>query len=1286
MVNSQVEARRLGIYSTSSSTIYIDNVDQTLQIVPLSSIPLNTPALEKSDAIYSISSYLTRVGTYERPDFNYQQLANQIVAKWACIQYPENYYHNGGNRFGMNVGSMRGEVYAYYIRWIYTTGDKSASYSIPGLPGGIAPTLTTVGGGTLADGGIIVATGRFEGYSSTEIYDDRHPNVWGSLCGMPIMHHKFPDQTHFGGLLTHYTSGLAINIMGVFFENIQLPVDNNGVLIPDIQGYEILRAVRDGHKSVIAKGMVNSMRAYTDPFTGKPGLFQNYPYNDQNSDLFLTTDVNIVNTGSPNTATNRNHNTDSPLINMRQDVVSFHSPDTTFQHPVLGIGNLNIVQQMSGFANGYFQQSYRHGNFKTLTDFSSSIASVIAAVDTIINIFLIVGTAFGGSPPEMTIAATEDIPLTFPLYFDNNYTLDFAATDAGTVAKYAGAIGNAAMFLLLAPIKLKVLQQQILTIINGLVPSRAFAWQYNSAGFYNIPTAITGSSHAVQDYQYMDNHLSEFAGASVNNLYRNKYVALQLSTPIPFIGTVERSRQTMFQRSVGPQDNDSFIGPFNDQITSYYAAYVVPQAAQYGQVDSCKQVPISCVIPASPSLGSFYTSPILFGGDTYITRYTEKNPFFFFNDWLVNAPDDFQYNYRNYINVPYPRYWIDNTRINTNFLSLADRLRHLDAQVNGGTIPFIGVPIDTYVKNGAFYLFCNGVRDFYVESEVNCGYRDWEDITEKRFYDPYGYQDIAEMFRSDLIKAEIYYKYDYSLSAARFWNQYISWGSCLRRDYDPLLAYTCFAYYPRRVAYSLPQDEELRRDNWRQFLPNNYKDFNSKVTAIKEIHKSGALILLKDQAPQQFVGTSVIPSSSGTEFTTGTGSLFNQDLLSVSNADNALQYGSCQNRLSIVNTPHGVFWASQNTGKIFNYTGQTGMTDITPGLKWHLSRYLPSQLLQQFPNYPLFDNPVVGVGVQVIYDNINEVLYICKKDYKLVNNASCVAYDPIVGWYIPGPVVCPQGSYPVMSTAGCPECVDARGIVLHPKSDVKIPITLGDPQYFENCSWTLSYDCKTKQWISFSDWFPELNIPAKTHFLTSKLNQLWRHNAVTNSFCNFYGVQYPFEVAYPIVTGTEVTTLQSIECIVESNLYRTNQTDKFLQFDGFFDRAIIYNKEQNSGWLQLNLVPWNDPYARLAFPSLTAFGTQILYSRIENKWRFQTFYDLTDDRGEFGLANVQAVNTDTNGYTFSLNPLYFNPTKQWDQKKRFRARGNFVFLRKNNPGINSLSLIISKSINQNSPR
>ena len=121
-------AKEIGIYSTEQSHISIDFINPALKSVPLTVIPLSSPAFERSDKMFVVNDYLIRQGPYEQYDFNYQPLANEIHAHWVVSQFPSDYYKKGGNK----PTFMRDEVYSFFIRFVYKTGEKSKSYHIPG--------------------------------------------------------------------------------------------------------------------------------------------------------------------------------------------------------------------------------------------------------------------------------------------------------------------------------------------------------------------------------------------------------------------------------------------------------------------------------------------------------------------------------------------------------------------------------------------------------------------------------------------------------------------------------------------------------------------------------------------------------------------------------------------------------------------------------------------------------------------------------------------------------------------------------------------------------------------------------------------------------------------------------------------------------------------------------------------------------------------------------------------------------------------------------------------------
>jgi hypothetical protein len=401
---------------------------------------------EKSDQMAEVNSYLLRVGPTSKFDFNYQPLANLINAKWTSVEYPGDYYVQGGGK-----GSyLRDAVYAFFIRWVYDTGDKSSSYHIPGRAprNFVVPTsgintpeldlLTTdqnalapddqlfevyntassvpapgLIGTTLDDGGVIIATGDMAYWESTETYPDNQDYIWNAsshcwtgkedapsslydLCGLPIRHHKFPDNClnantiHFGGNTNPTTQGdnPTIRLMGVYFENIIAPKDNDGNDIPGIVGYEILRGSRESNKSIIAKGMINNVRTYTMKGTvarGRTGIYPNYPFNT------------ILPLGYSNNPSDHNYqyndpyikstNSDGDVVNQTipKDIVTFHSPDTMFSSPFLSVTELKLYGYLTGYSTQNFQDPDQHPNFKLLSDASVIIMFLGGLTEAIIS-------------------------------------------------------------------------------------------------------------------------------------------------------------------------------------------------------------------------------------------------------------------------------------------------------------------------------------------------------------------------------------------------------------------------------------------------------------------------------------------------------------------------------------------------------------------------------------------------------------------------------------------------------------------------------------------------------------------------------------------------------------------------------------------------------------------------------------------------------------------------------------------------------------------------------------
>jgi hypothetical protein len=1505
-ISGSAVAKQIGFYSTKTTSIALDQIKEDLISFPLQLIPIQNPVFEKSDQISEVNDYLLRVGPTSRFDFNYQPLANQIKTKWASVEYPGTYYLNGGNK----PSYLRDEVYAFFIRWVYNTGDKSASYHIPGR----APrkfidpetgatykedeiihvtdslydddrvfevyntaSITTIPA-TLNqftdDGGKVIAVGDMGYWQSTEVYPTTQPEVWNAschcwtgtdpqisdiydLCGLPIRHHKFPDNyldqntVHFkkNPAVSTNPNDTRIRIMGVYFDDITYPKDNDGKDIPGIVGYEILRGSREGNRSVIAKGIVNNFRSYNIRGTsagGRQGLYANYPFNSIIPYFNSTTD-----------ATNHAYQFNDPFFklidpkdpdvvknqSMPKDVITFHSPDTMFRTPFLSTTEIKLYGYLRGASNQRFIEPNKHPRFKLLSDAALIPAFLTGLIEAALSLL---GTRTYNTPKVDAINPALYLPNTPPVpsattvttaattydtaingYYNNggfllealNNINPFPTPTPGDIITeaYELALSTNAAAGVIAPWNttwnvtepgwayLDPVSRALygisqfafyfvegvdvaLKIIQASIPYTQYALQMISHGFYNDMQPepkyfldYLGNQNKVakrfkledrlyirdnvQELPYYQNQVGSAFNYSINNLQRQSTVTLRTKTgpyydlnysngvntgpefitsngkyidqSLTTLGHIQQEGlvnvNTFNTYSIAGVDAPTFDDnnvdiPFAMPIASHYAAIKNRIRNQYGQLGSIKQVVVTpCeqkfdyadIVPSSYacnmtnySIRKLDLSPLFFNGDTYINRYTEKNNMFFFFNWLYNLPDGTEFNYLLYQTIQQPRFFANSSSFDSS---------DLKPSPGNPTVPGTGhKPSDFYsldfyvdqdryynytddtiqknalgdgyagffrVKEAYFYLASSSVKDFFVESDVIIDFREAGDYEWEKHYDPYRYTDLNKMFEMDpnAIVEDNVYRYDYSLSISKLFAQYLSAGNLQSRYYNPAISQLCYTYYPDRIYYSLQQQMQAFKDSWLVFLPNNYREFKSQISGVKPINKNGIIITFRNDGPMMFQGVDTLQTNLGTKITIGDGGLFTQPSQSVSNADKPYEYGSSQNRLSVISTPAGIFYMSQNQGKIFSYGD--GLKEVSQsGMKWWFNNFLPYKLTDDFPEYPYQDNPVAGIGCQSLYDNDNTIVYFCKKDYQLKPELKGkVTYVPIDS----------KRKKDYFTLADIP---NSRFL-------------LGDPTIFDDASWTISYDPKNDFFISFHDWHPDLTLSAKNTFLTTHFNGIWKHNTVCDNYCNFYGINYPFEIEMPVITGSTVTTLKSVEYILEC--YRRSQlncVDQHHVLDFNFDRVVVYNTEQVSGYLNLNLFPKNNVTLSQTYPKLNQSNLasfDILFSKEENKYRFNQFWDITKDRAEFPInsdypptgpvipgttilnGNYSSQNiwiTAPNGYDKILNPANLDYNKPQLQRKKFRHYLNFLNLRRDISGNINMILKLTSTKNQISLR
>jgi hypothetical protein len=157
--------------------------------------------------------------------------------------------------------------------------------------------------------------------------------------------------------------------------------------------------------------------------------------------------------------------------------------------------------------------------------------------------------------------------------------------------------------------------------------------------------------------------------------------------------------------------------------------------------------------------------------------------------------------------------------------------------------------------------------------------------------------------------------------------------------------------------------------------------------------------------------------------------------------------------------------------------------------------------------------------------------------------------------------------------------------------------------------------------------------------------------------------------------------------MLEVYKYHHDCRDKFHVLSESFDQAMIYNSEQVSGLLLLQEKTKNNPVAMLAYPQVNASSISINFSKVEQKYRFNQFWDITADRGMYNASlNVPMFNTKANGYEYQINPAYVNYAKAALEHKKFRHNVNRVWLKKTVSGALKMIFKISNQKILQSPR
>lgn len=337
-----------------------------------------------------------------------------------------------------------------------------------------------------------------------------------------------------------------------------------------------------------------------------------------------------------------------------------------------------------------------------------------------------------------------------------------------------------------------------------------------------------------------------------------------------------------------------------------------------------------------------------------------------------------------------------------------------------------------------------------------------------------------------------------------------------------------------RIVYSEVQNNESKTDSYRRTLANNYRDLLTTRGPIYVLFNKQERLyaITRDSIFMISTSSQTLKTDSEYNITVGTGDFFGIEPIELTSIEGGI--GGTSSKLSFNENQYGYVFADRHKGSLYLFNDS--LVDInSAGLyedfKINLQEYIPDLFTDGT------DNPQLGYGISVGYDNKLKRILVTKKDYKPLKSF----LDNYKGAYTAGVNYTSTDYY------------SRNGLLYNGSNDI---INLDNKNLFENKSFTASYDLINQSWLSYHSYIPYRYI---YDFHDIKLID----NSGINVFKNNYSDIQVLEVLFNDYPNT-IKVFDSIQIDLRSEDINGNSTDDF------FNQFIAYNEKQSTGLVNLN--------------------------------------------------------------------------------------------------------------------
>ena len=1248
-INNIPTIKLLGTFTISGSSLTVTHSGQEVGAINLSADEL----FEKFN-LYSKARNVTSVGgvlvwseVWTKERVNYQRIWNKVKLEWESYKLPYNEVNNYSTPENTLLfkGYMRDEIYALEGAFIKRDGSISDYFHIPNRKPtaydlqvinnqdsvftdnncedptakkryevyNTATVEYTYPTSTVEKCGAVPFQRGLFGYTeSTDLYPCNE-EVWGELANTPIRHHLFPDclvSPHHDDEGNIYPLGISISLTEIrdLIKNSDLTDEEKN----DIVGITIARGNRATNKTVVAKGMLFNVGKYEKD--EQKFYFPNYPLNDVGNDPFLGT----VQT-KPSTIQITTNSMDLAGLTDAEIVVAIvdqfpldiHNQAYSIIGNMINQANSNPNADANDLANEAIATLASLGYFGAVGKKDELLEGIEAArtngqseTDSEdLGIQYIFPEDEDFTEAELVVGYTADSRKRYTFHSPDTHfyqpflgnilkieTIEYGKGDGHFVqvknhARYAFLNGGTYVAALIVGVGIGFASntlgvsvnafngtaaftafQAVVSILDKTIPKINYAYQFNIVGKYTktLPVANDGNKiRTLERSQYLSAGVQSVgADELLNNVQRESSVYLRTNLPLDYThergAPREKSRWTLSQ--VGNCSSPERI--VRGDVSSYYASIKNNIPNPYGTIYSYETVHTGFF----QELENNIDRASIFGGDVFITPFGLKRKLPFFVDNRVGFPDGADIDYREVANIGKPVYWLstdirgDSGRgrvVATFFKFFGVKQNNFDCKVRS-----VG---NFFYQTGKFYLFAYGIPYFFCESEVNVDLRKAYNNREGDFYPHVGTGIPDEWLQETnvpIVQDNTYF-YNKTFSTQNKENVIGHLSERYNREKDRL------EYMPNTAFYS---DE----NNWRLYRPVSKFDFplnHGRLVSLDTLEDRAILARFENKS-LLYNAMLTINTSSPKAAYIGNDQLFrNSPPLDFKETEYG--YNGTQHKF-FLKTEEGHISIDCKRRQIHVLRGKQMEDLASPKYKCSkfLSRNLEFTIQKHFPEIDI-DNNFMGIGIHGTYDAEHARFIFTKLDY-----------EPLVTMYI------------------------RDGKFFYGEIEVE----LTNPLYFCNKSFTMSFSFLTNSWVSFHSYAPLYYEGIGENFFTGeKGNGVWKHNEIYNKYNNFFGEVHPYIIEQAIDLKGQAEVFQGVKS--ETKVYFYHSASQATEVDNkFFNKAIIYNDEQNSGLIKLTAKPKNNMANYLTYPKKNVDNTEVLFKKHNGWFNYNTVYDIVVDK------------------------------------------------------------------------